>query len=94
MNDLTDGDKVFNLFGQITGDDILFLKLNKHAHQSEYRMVWFVAEPIVGDFIDVKCPEAAKFCTRFEAIRGQKTGTAQAITPDAAASLSADSGTT
>jgi hypothetical protein len=40
-----------------------FLKQSKHAYQSEYRIIWQSTQDI-GDFIDIKVPEARQFCKR------------------------------
>jgi hypothetical protein len=41
---------------------LLFLKHTSYAHQSEYRMLWFVDSPVTGH-IDIKAPDAREFCT-------------------------------
>lgn len=53
-----------SLFG-MAGDDLYFLKIQKYQHQAEYRLLWSVKE-LHGDFIDIRCPDAVQFCTRFE----------------------------
>lgn len=40
-----------------------FLKERSYSHQVEYRFVWVVGDRI-GDYLDVKVPEAVQFCGR------------------------------
>ena len=58
-------DKLLQVMNTMAGDDLFYIKLIKYAHQSEYRLIWG-ARQIVGDYIEIKCPEALQFCTRFE----------------------------
>lgn len=56
------------LFGSIfgmAGDDLYFLKNQKYQHQAEYRLLWAV-NGLHRDFIEIQCPDAVQFCTRFE----------------------------
>jgi hypothetical protein len=62
-----DMDKAMRAIGTIAGDDLYFLKLEKHQHQAEYRLIWTLHDQ-PQDFILVKCPQAREFCTRFEDI--------------------------
>lgn len=57
--------RVSTALNEMAGDDLYFMKLAKYAHQSEYRLLWFVRDPVEG-FIDIRCPQAAQVCTRFE----------------------------
>lgn len=43
--------------------DSFFLKRSAFAHQAEYRMIW-VATGEEIEHIDIKCPEALRFCER------------------------------
>lgn len=56
------------LFGA-AGNDLFFVKSKKYHHQLEYRLLWAVHEK-VEYYIDVTCPDAVQFCTRFEDIVG------------------------
>ena len=58
--------KMFAAISNIAGDDLYFLKQNTYEHQCEYRLIWTAASS--QDYIDVTCPEAREFCTRFEKI--------------------------
>ena len=60
-----DMEKMFNAIFGMTGDDLFFLKNLQYQHQAEYRLLWSVARD-VADLIEVKCPDAVQFCTRFE----------------------------
>jgi len=40
-----------------------FVKPNKYAHQSEFRFIWQMPEDVETP-LDIKCPEAVKFCER------------------------------
>ena len=53
-----------SLFGMV-GDDLFFLKNQKYQHQAEYRLLWTVHK-FHSDFIEIQCPDAVQFCTRFE----------------------------
>lgn len=57
--------KLGGLLQTIADDDLCFTKPLKYAHQNEYRLIWFVPANVAGH-IDIRCPEAANFCTRFE----------------------------
>ncbi len=59
--------KMLSMVGGIAQDDLLFLKIGDYSHQNEYRMLWLTTTP-APDFIDVVCPEARTFCTRFDEI--------------------------
>jgi hypothetical protein len=50
---------------QRAGDDLLFMKHASYSDQSEYRILWAVPNNVTGH-IEIICPEAAAFCTRFE----------------------------
>ncbi len=63
-NDL-DLNKFASALGGIAGDDLHFLKEECYQHQAEYRLLWSVLGPTT-DFIEVTCPSAIQFCTRFE----------------------------
>lgn len=60
-----DMNKLSVLLSQIAGDDLYYMKPSKYAHQHEYRLLWLVTAQVT-DFIEIKCPEAVQFCTRFE----------------------------
>jgi hypothetical protein len=53
-----------NIFAT-AGDDLFFLKSDVYAHQNEYRLLWLSRHDVTGH-IDIVCPEARQFCTRFE----------------------------
>lgn len=56
-----------SLFG-MAGDDLCFLKTNIHSRQVEYRLMW--NSSIGADSVlDIHCPEARTFCSRFEEFR-------------------------
>jgi len=55
------------VFG-LAGDDMFFLKHSGYASQNEYRLLWNTSIEVDG-FIDIVCPEARQFCTRFEEMR-------------------------
>ena len=57
--------KMLSTISGIAGDDMYFLKNMKYQHQDEYRLFWSAGHDI-NDFIEVKCPDAVQFCTRFE----------------------------
>jgi len=57
--------KLMKLVSKIAGDDMFFLKSEKYAHQNEYRLMWHTPHEVAG-YIDIVCPEARQFCTRFE----------------------------
>jgi len=41
----------------------MFLKDKNYSHQVEYRFAWAVKK-LVGDYIDIKVPEAIQFCRK------------------------------
>ena len=47
------------------GDDLFFIKSNRYAHQNEYRLLWLTPNDVTG-YVEIFCPEARQFCTRFE----------------------------
>lgn len=57
--------KMFQMTSQLAADDLFFLKQQKYAHQNEYRLLWFGSDSELP-YIDIKCPEAVQFCTRFD----------------------------
>ena len=57
---------MFAAISNVAGDDLLFLKLKNYEQQCEYRLIWYAEN--AQDYIDVTCPEAREFCTRFEEI--------------------------
>jgi hypothetical protein len=59
--------KMFAAISNIAGDDLFFLKLKSYEHQCEYRLIWSAAN--AQDYIDITCPEAREFCTRFEEVQ-------------------------
>lgn len=57
--------KMFEAVFSKAGDDLLFLKEVTFADEYEYRLIWNTLD-VAEKFIDIKCLEASKFCTRFE----------------------------
>lgn len=57
--------KLFQAVFSAAGDDLFFLKSDRFAHQNEYRLLWHSPREVSGH-IDIVCPEARQFCTRFE----------------------------
>ncbi len=45
--------------------DAYFMKNISFAHESEYRFIWFTESPR-EQFLDIKCPEAIKYCERID----------------------------
>ena len=60
--------KMMQTTASLAGVDLFFLKEIKYVHQHEYRLLWFVNKQ-ADTYLDIVCPEAAKFCTRFEELR-------------------------
>jgi hypothetical protein len=58
------GKMMQTIFG-MAGDDLFFLKSSKYAHQNEYCLLWCTSGQ-VNPYLDITCPEARNFCTRFE----------------------------
>lgn len=52
----------------LAGFDLFFLKEIRYAHQHEYRLLWLVNNQ-ADLYLDIICPEARDFCTRFEDLR-------------------------
>lgn len=44
--------------------DSLFRKQVKYAAEQEYRLIWFTALRHLIDYIDIRCPEARRYCQR------------------------------
>ena len=44
-------------------NESFLLKPQRYARQAEYRLVWFAAG-LEKNYIDIKCPEAIKFCEK------------------------------
>ena len=65
------GKMMRTMFG-LAGDDMFFLKNTRYASQNEYRLLWNTFNNVVGH-IDIICPEARQFCTRFEDLRIEKS---------------------
>lgn len=63
-NDI-DLEKIIGAISMIARDDLFFLKSSFYSQQNEYRLIWLVSAN-VQDHIDIVCPEARQFCTRFE----------------------------
>ena len=63
--------KMMQATSKIAGDELLFLKLNRYSSQNEYRLLWHVSGGI-DSHIDIICPEARQFCTRFEDLEAEK----------------------
>lgn len=45
--------------------EVCYLKDIEFKHQCEYRFIWDT-DRLTASFIDIKCPEARAYCTRFE----------------------------
>lgn len=58
-NDLN---KIFTTSNQISGNDVLFKKSLKHAHQHEYRILWHSEQNDLPDYIDIVAPNSIQFC--------------------------------
>jgi hypothetical protein len=71
-----DLNKAAGLVSEIAGDDLVFLKSERYVHQYEYRTLWMTSNTVNG-CIDIKCPEARQYCTRFEEIRLEHPKTVQ-----------------
>lgn len=63
-NSLDMGKVMQSVFG-MAGDDLFFIKHRKYASQNEYRLLWSTSNKM-APYIDIECPEAVRFCTRFE----------------------------
>lgn len=61
----TDLTEVSNFILQAAGDDLFFMKDESYSHQNEYRLLWHTPNEVSG-FIDITCPDAVQYCTRFE----------------------------
>jgi hypothetical protein len=57
-----DMNKMFATSDLTGGNDVLFRKTLKHAHQHEYRILWHSDLKDIPDFIDIVAPEARQFC--------------------------------
>lgn len=66
-----DMNKMMGSVFQMAGDDLFFLKEITYAKQSEYRLLWFTPSE-VDSHIDIVCPDAIQFCTKFEDLYGDK----------------------
>jgi len=51
-------------------NELCFLKSDRYTTQCEYRILWATSRK-TDEFIDVHCPDAVKFCTRFEDLIGE-----------------------
>lgn len=60
-----DFEKMASLSMDLAGVDLFFIKETKYSPQCEYRLLWFTNRTM-SDFIEIECPEAVQFCTRFE----------------------------
>jgi len=69
-----DTQKFIAFIAGMAGDDAFFLKSDEYAHQSEYRLLWHTPNPVSG-YIDIVCPDARQFCTRFEDLIAEKPST-------------------
>jgi hypothetical protein len=62
-----DFQKIANLSTELAGVDLFFIKETRYSPQCEYRLLWMMnQEREMQDFIVVECPEAVRFCTRFD----------------------------
>lgn len=66
------GKMMQTVFG-LAGDDMFFLKHIRYASQNEYRLLWNTSNDVDG-YIDIVCPEARQFCTRFEELSVENGG--------------------
>lgn len=66
-------DKMAALISTLAGDDPYFTKHVRYRNQLEYRLLWFTDAPM-QTYIDVECPAALKFCTRFEDLYAENSG--------------------
>lgn len=62
--------ELLGFMNQVAGAESLFIKHKSYASQSEYRLLWLARED-TPEYIDIKCPEARAFCTRFEDLRDE-----------------------
>lgn len=44
--------------------DAFFVKHIRFSHEAEYRFIWF-ASGIHKEYLDIKCPEALRYCERY-----------------------------
>lgn len=65
-----DMDKLMQTVFGMAGDDLFFIKHSKYASQNEYRLLWSTINKM-ATHIDIECPEAIQFCTRFEDLRAE-----------------------
>jgi len=59
-------DMLPEIMHQTGGIEELFIKHSRYAQQCEYRILWMSNEK-VDSFIDIKVPDARKFCRRVAA---------------------------
>lgn len=60
-----DPSKISRTMLDAAGDDLFFMKHDIYAHQNEYRLLWHTPQNVFSH-IDIVCPEARQFCSRFE----------------------------
>lgn len=60
-----DMNKMLQATAALAGEDMLFLKQTRYSSQCEYRMLWNTRNT-ADEYLDIVCPEAVQFCTRFE----------------------------
>ena len=65
--------KMFQNVFAAAGDDLFFIKSDIYAQQNEYRLLWLSPRDVTGH-IDIVCPEARQFCTRFEDMWAEHPG--------------------
>lgn len=53
------------LMAKTGGAEEVFIKHSDFSEENEYRMIWKSSQPI-NNFLDIKIPEARKFCRRFD----------------------------
>jgi hypothetical protein len=70
-----DHEKMAKKLFEIAGDDFFFLKHSRFSPQSEYRFLWLTPNQVTGT-VDIVCPEARQFCTRFEDLWAERGGAA------------------
>jgi hypothetical protein len=57
------GDESRQMMHEETKLDPYFVKATRYASQNEYRLLWCISGN-VDNYIDIKCPEAIRFCTK------------------------------
>lgn len=63
-----DMNKIFATSNLIGGNDVLFRKTLKHAHQHEYRILWHTDLKDLPDYIDIIAPNSRQYCREIRAV--------------------------